>query len=108
MRAKIIKGWVIPSIKSVVDELKYLRDEFTQNKWDRAIEITKDGEVYGGLKPSLAHCCSPRSAAVGIHGGITYEELGFGYIHEDESDYKLRKMAKELIDNHIWIIENFE
>lgn len=108
---KNIKGWQIPTIKSVADELKSLMVEFKANKWDRAIEITKDGEVYGGLKPSLAHCCFPKNAAVGNHsgnGGITYEELNFGYIHDDESDYKLRKMAKELIDHHIWVIENFK
>ena len=97
---KNIKGWQIPTIKSVADELKSLMVEFKANKWDRAIEITPTGEVIGGLKPSL------KFYSVGNNGGIVYEEVNFGYIHDSESDYKLKKMAKDIIENHCWVIEN--
>ena len=102
MKVKIIKGWTIPTIKSVADELKWLRDEWhPSNRKDLAIEITKDGEVYGGFKPSIGSCASGYVA--GRSGGLVYENICWG----TASDYALTKVAKELIDNQIWVIENF-
>ena len=103
MKRKIIKGWTIPTIKSVSDELKWLRDEWhPSNRKDLAIEITKDGEVYGGFKPSIGSCASGYVA--GRSGGRVCETIYWG----TASDYALTKEAKSIIDYHIWIIENFE
>ena len=102
MAKKEIKGNVIPTIKSVVDELKYLKNEFADT-WNVAIEITSDGEVYGGIKPSLANTCFPRSIAVGNHNGEVY---GSFQGLSSASDYRLRQIAKNIIEHHIWRIEN--
>lgn len=100
---KNIKGWAIPTIKSVTDELKWMRDEWhPNNRKDLAIEITSDGDVYGGLKPSLANTCFPRSIAVGNHNGRVYETYGWG----TASDYALTKEAKRIIELHIWRLNN--
>lgn len=103
MTKKEIKGHVIPTIKSVIDELKYLKNEFNNTTKDVAIEITSDGEVYGGYNPSLAHACCPRSLAVGNHDGRVYEDF---YGLSSASDYRIRQMAKGIIEKHIWCIEN--
>ena len=102
MKKKVINGNVIPTIKSVVDELKYLKNEFSDLR-NVAIEITSDGEVYGGIKPSLANTCFPRSIAVGNHNGEVCENF---YGLSSASDYRLRQIAKNIIEKHIWVIEN--
>lgn len=103
MKKKVINGNVIPTIKSVVDELKYLKNEFSDLR-NVAIEIANDGEVYGGIKPSLANTCCPRSLAVGNHNGRVYEN--FYGLSLAESDYRLRKIAKDIIEEHIWCVGN--
>jgi len=102
MKKKVINGNVIPTIKSVVDELKYLKNEFSDTR-NVAIEIASDGNVYGGFKPSLANTCFPRSIAVGNHNGEVY---GSFYGLSSASDYRLRQIAKNIIEHHIWRIEN--
>lgn len=103
MSKKEIKGYVIPTIKSVFDELKMLQEDYQNRTKDVAIEITSDGKVYGGIKPSLASNCCPRSLAVGNHNGEVYENF---YGLESGSEYRLRQIAKNIIEKHIWVIEN--
>lgn len=98
---KNIKGWVIPTIKSVVDELKWMRDEWhPNNRKDLAIEITIDGDVYGGWKPSIGSCAVGYVA--GRSGGRIYETYGWG----TASDYALTKEAKRIIELHEWRLNN--
>lgn len=98
---KNIKGWQIPTIKSVVDELKRLRDEWhPSNRKDLAIEITDDGSVYGGWKPSIGSCASGYVA--GRSGGRVYEIYGFG----TATDYAFQKVAKSIIELHEWRLNN--
>ena len=99
MAKKVIKGKVIPTIKSVVDVLKYLKNEFSDT-WNVAVEITSDGNVYGGFKPNIT--CRP-SDVVGNHNGEVY---GCFYGLSSASDYRLRQIAKNIIEHHIWRIEN--
>ncbi len=94
----IINGCVMPSIKSVMDALKDCSKFY--RTLDTAIEITDDGEVYGGIKPSLANTCSPRSLAVGNNGGRVYTSAYYFNHALHGSDYALRKAAKTLIEVH--------
>lgn len=93
MGKKVIKGNVIPTIKSVVDELKYLKNEFADTR-NVAIEIASDGNVYGGYK---------LTDVVGNHNGEVY---GSFQGLSSASDYRLRQIAKNIIEHHIWRIEN--
>lgn len=106
MAKKEIKGNVIPTTESVVDVLKYLKNEFADRR-NLAIEITSDGEVYGGYQPSFANAAHP-SLVAGSHGGYTYGNspyLSFFGL-SGASEYLLRKMAKNIIEHHIWVLEN--
>lgn len=98
---KNIKGWAIPTIKSVVDCLKWMRDEWhPSNRKDLSIEITDDGSVYGGWKPSIGSCAVGYVA--GRSGGRVYETIYWG----TASDYALRKEAKNIIELHEWRLNN--
>ena len=101
MKKKVINGNVIPTIKSVVDVLKYLKNEFADTR-NVAIEIDSDGNVYGGFKPSMSSACRP-SDVVGNHNGEVY---GSFYGLSSASDYRLRQIAKNIIEHHLWRIDN--
>ena len=79
--------------KAMFEALKELRDKWGIHGWRRAIEVTDDN-IYVGL--DRMQCGGNFKLAVGGHGGIVIDEPIIGWLNV--SDYKLRKKAKEVVD----------
>lgn len=80
--------------KAMFEALKELRDKWGIHGWRRAIEVTDDN-IFIGL--DRMQCGGNLSIAVGGHGGIVIDEPIMGWLNV--SDYKLRKIAKEVVDS---------